>query len=372
MKADPLPLLGATNPLKGSVDLPEGSVITDVLWYAMWDPAGPVEAQKIPLGQTETGDGEVLDEDMTNKFTYGGQIKGHKYNDLDRDGIKDTGEPGLGDWEIKLERKVGNDWLPYASKTTLTSGDIGFYKFYSVLPGEYRVSETLQSGWTQTKPDPGPPANGYHYCTISTVGAVTLQCVGTSCDRDFLNYEDDFKKTFELTYEGSRPANTTFWVTYFVDGVKADPLQLTGAGNPLKGSVDLPPDSVITKVLWYAMWDPAGPTEAQKIPLGQTEMGDGEVMDGDKTNKFKYGGQIKGHKYHDLNGNGSKQAGEPGLGDWEIKLERKVGNDWLPYDSKMTRTTGDVGFYRFYSVLPGEYRVSETLKRRLDQVQADR
>ncbi len=57
---------------------------------------------------------------MTNKFTYGGQIKGHKYEDLDRDGIKDTGEPGLGDWEIKLERKVGNDWLPYASKTTLT------------------------------------------------------------------------------------------------------------------------------------------------------------------------------------------------------------------------------------------------------------
>ena len=26
----------------------------------------------------------------------------------------------------------------------------------------------------------------------------------------------------------------------------------------------------------------------------------------------------------------------PGLGGWTIKLERKVGNDWMPYDSKVT------------------------------------
>ena len=69
----------------------------------------------------------------------------------------------------------------------------------------------------------------------------------------------EYEKTFKLTYEGAEPANTTFWVTYYVDGVKADPLQLTGTSDPFTGSVMLPEGSVITDVLWYAMWDPRGP-----------------------------------------------------------------------------------------------------------------
>ena len=213
--------------------------------------------------------------------------------------------------------------------------------------GWYRITETVQSGWECTT---GNPLVFFH----------TAQ---QNSEKWFGNKEVEKKtKTFELTYEGAQPDNTTFWVTYYVDGVKADPLQLTGTSNPLTGSVELPKDSVITDVLWYAMWDPAGAVGAQKIPLGQTETGDGEVLDEDKTNTFTYGGEIKGHKYNDLNRDGNKDRGEPGLGLWQINLERKVGNDWLPYASQLTRATGDIGFYRFYSVLPGEYRVSETLK----------
>ena len=79
-----------------------------------------------------------------------------KFNDLDGDGVKDTGEPGLQGWTIQLCADAACNTV-LGSTTTDASGNYSF----SVTPDAdksdldndgYYVREVNQSGWTQTAP----------------------------------------------------------------------------------------------------------------------------------------------------------------------------------------------------------------------------
>ncbi|HBH13226.1 MAG: hypothetical protein XD91_0272 [Clostridiales bacterium 38_11] len=80
----------------------------------------------------------------------------------------DTGE-ALPGWTIKLYKwneALGDDgdweWID----NTLTAQDDGKYCFKNLPAGDYRVSETLKQGWTQTSPDSD---EGYvHLITLPT------------------------------------------------------------------------------------------------------------------------------------------------------------------------------------------------------------
>jgi len=81
-----------------------------------------------------------------------GTISGTKYNDLNGNGNRDPGEPGLAGWTIQIFRKSGNDW------TYVTSGITAADATYTVTglqyqPAEqYLVKEILQPGWIRTQP----------------------------------------------------------------------------------------------------------------------------------------------------------------------------------------------------------------------------
>lgn len=75
-------------------------------------------------------------------------IHGMKFYDADNDGQKDPGEPGLAGWVITL---IGSDGLPVTSTTTNENGQ---YWFVDLVTDTYTISETHQSGWTQTYPPP--------------------------------------------------------------------------------------------------------------------------------------------------------------------------------------------------------------------------
>ncbi len=66
-------------------------------------------------------------------------------------------------------------------------------------------------------------------------------------------------------------------------------------------------------------------------------------------------GQVDGKKFHDLNGNGELDAGEPGIGQWEIHLDGRDGEGNPVNLVTWTRTNGDYSFV----VPPGSYEVSE-------------
>ena len=79
-------------------------------------------------------------------------ISGQKFNDLDRDGTKDAGEPGLPDWTIQLD--LNNDGSIDLRQVTDANGN---YTFTGIGPGTHKLSEVPQPGWVQTCPMPVPP-----------------------------------------------------------------------------------------------------------------------------------------------------------------------------------------------------------------------
>ncbi len=68
-------------------------------------------------------------------------LTGMKFEDLDCDGIRDPGEPGLSGWQIVL-----------SNGDTATTDALGNYYFYNLPPGLYTLSEIQQAPWVQTYP----------------------------------------------------------------------------------------------------------------------------------------------------------------------------------------------------------------------------
>ena len=74
-----------------------------------------------------------------------GSISGSKFWDQNDNRVWDKGEPGLAGWTISLSGG------PITVPSTTTASD-GSYSFANLPSGTYTVTETPQSGWTQTFP----------------------------------------------------------------------------------------------------------------------------------------------------------------------------------------------------------------------------
>lgn len=75
-------------------------------------------------------------------------ISGLKFNDVNGNGVRDVGEPGLPGWTIQITDSSGNI-------QTTTTDSLGNYSFVVPAPGNYTVSEIQQAGWAQTAPTSG-------------------------------------------------------------------------------------------------------------------------------------------------------------------------------------------------------------------------
>ena len=107
-------------------------------------PAGPFGyAITLNAGDIDTGN------DFGNRVPNAAFKRGLKFNDLNGNGQRDAGEPPLEGWTIH----IFNADLSIHQHTQ-TAAD-GTYQF-TVPAGTYTVCETVQSGWTQTFPTPGP------------------------------------------------------------------------------------------------------------------------------------------------------------------------------------------------------------------------
>ncbi len=80
-------------------------------------------------------------------------ITGSKFKDINGNGVKDAGEPGLGGFVFDL--RSGSTTTGSVLQTT-TSTASGTYAFASAVPpGTYTVTERSQTGWVQTTPTAG-------------------------------------------------------------------------------------------------------------------------------------------------------------------------------------------------------------------------
>ncbi|MGB0385606.1 MAG: SdrD B-like domain-containing protein [Ardenticatenaceae bacterium] len=72
-------------------------------------------------------------------------VSGMKFHDLNGNGVKDPGEPGLEGWTISATDALGN-------VITTTTDASGNYQFTNIPSGIAFLSEGQQSGWVQTSP----------------------------------------------------------------------------------------------------------------------------------------------------------------------------------------------------------------------------
>jgi hypothetical protein len=85
--------------------------------------------------------------------TKPGNISGLKFYDLNGNGKRDKGEPGLRGWTIYLDNNH-NGHLDAGEPSRVTDGS-GNYSFLNVPTGPHQVREVMKPGWHQTAPGTG-------------------------------------------------------------------------------------------------------------------------------------------------------------------------------------------------------------------------
>jgi murein DD-endopeptidase MepM/ murein hydrolase activator NlpD len=78
-----------------------------------------------------------------------GEVHGQVFQDDNGDGTESGSEAGTPGWSVSLLDPTDNSVI-----ATTTTGNNGFYAFYNLADGTYRVRETPPDGWAQTTADP--------------------------------------------------------------------------------------------------------------------------------------------------------------------------------------------------------------------------
>ena len=288
-------------------------------------------------------------------------IEGVKFHDLDGDGMRDAGEPGLGGWLIYLDAN-GNNMLDANERGTITDAD-GLYSFGNLVEGTYRVREVSQAGWDQTTVDPADVV-----VTATTSGQVFA-------GGDFGNFQRASiagVKFHDLDGDGMRDAGEPGlpgWLIYLdangnnmLDanerGTITDADGLYSFGNLVEGTYRV-------REVSQAGWDQTTVDPADVVVTATTSV---QVFAGGDFGNFQRA-TIAGVKFHDLDGDGMRDAGEPGLAGWLIYLDAN-GNNMLDANERGTITDAD-GLYSFGSLADGTYRVREVSQVGWDQTTVD-
>jgi len=303
-------------------------------------------AKTYPPGGTWTiehsGVGDSTGKDFGN---YDGSISGTKYEDVNNNGANDS-EPGLSGWTINVHKDSANG----AIVATGHSGVGGAYTI-PVPPGTYYVTEVVKPNTRRVT-----PASGSHTVVISgTSGSGTAKVTG----KDFGNFLYATLKV-QLNVDLNGDGNATGDVLIVPSGstsnftVKKNGAVITGGNITLGGGIATASFLVDTGtyVIEEATFTPGwrrtlGGTQNKVVTTSQQQI-TAQYLD------FKYI-TVSGTKFDDLNGNGVKDGGEPGLEGWTIT----VGGAGTKYGD-VTAITDVNGDYAIDSVGPGAQTVAET------------
>ena len=122
---------------------------------------------------------DLTDADFGNQ-AMPGEIHGTMWNDVDGDGVRDDGEPGLPDWKVFLDEDEDGQWDP-GEQFRMTGAD-GGYAFTDLEAGTYIVASEARNGWVQTSPGSGqmPSPAAFQATAASELSTASEQAVFTA------------------------------------------------------------------------------------------------------------------------------------------------------------------------------------------------
>jgi len=260
-----------------------------------------------------------------------GTVAGVVFNDLNGNGLQDPGEPGIGGVTVGLYNSSGN-----LVGTTTTVGN-GAYLFTNVAPGAYTVRETDPAGYTSTTSNIVPvsvPAGGSANADFGdrlpgTVSGVVFNDLNGNGVQD--------------PSEGGLGGVTVQLINPTTGAVVATTTTAADGSYTFTG---VTPGSYIVRET-----DPTGfaSTTPNNVPVSVPSGGSASANFGDQQSAT-----VVGTVFNDINGDGTQDPGENGLGGVTVGLYSSGGA------LVATTTTFGNGTYLFSNVTPGAYTVRET------------
>ncbi|MGE0084616.1 MAG: SdrD B-like domain-containing protein [Desulfococcaceae bacterium] len=259
-----------------------------------------------------------------------GSISGIVFNDVNGDGVRDSEEPGISGVNVELLDSEGN-----LIAATVTSPE-GTYSFADVPAGAYVVKETDPEGYVSTTGNTVPVNLVSGTEATASFGDRIIGSISGTVFND-------------VNGDGVISAGETG-----IPGVTVELLTPDGAviattvtgGNGSYSFTDIPAGAYIIRET-----DPEGyvSTTGNTVPINLTAEGGASANFGDQKN-----GTVSGTVFHDINGDGIQNSGEPGIAGVTVELRDIDGN------LVATILTDSSGSYVFTEIPAGAYIVKET------------
>ena len=296
-----------------------------------------------------------------------GGIVGSVYVDANNNGVRDAGETPIAGVSVHL---TGTDVDGKAVDRTVVTGADGNYAFAGLTKagaGGYTLTEAQPTGYIDGKSVPGAidgaPCAGCTTATRNVTGNVPFDPAHTFARFDFPEltpsslagsvYDDVNGNLVRDTGEGL--GNVTVTLTGTDDlGQAVNLTATTAADGSYKFEQLRPGNYSVTETQPAGLGDigsRAGTAGGSTTPnvISAIALAQGTAATG--YDFIDHGGVLSGAVYFDKNGNGVRDAGEPGLPGVAVTLSGAVAR---------TVTTGADGSYQFAGLAAGSYTVSET------------
>ncbi|MGB0383793.1 MAG: SdrD B-like domain-containing protein [Ardenticatenaceae bacterium] len=280
------------------------------------DPDGYRSTTPNQVPVTVLSAGEVV-VDFADQEELPGTVRGVVFNDLNGNRVQDGGETGIPDVTITLSN---------GSSNTVTTDANGNYEFTEVEPGDYTVTAPVLAGSSSTTPrtvtvvvaSGGNPTANFGYQPAGRISGTAFEDANGNGTQD--GGEAGIANV-SITLDGQDRSTTTDANGNY-EFTNVDEGNYTVTANPVSGYSGPTPNSHSVSVL------PGSSATANFA--------------------YQAEGTVSGLLFEDRNGNGSQDAGEPGLSGLEVQLVN---------GSTATATTDADGNYQFTGVQAGNYTV---------------
>ncbi|MBX7166422.1 MAG: hypothetical protein K1X74_08730 [Pirellulales bacterium] len=291
-----------------------------------------------------------------------GNIAGTVWNDVDGDGLRGAGDPGLAGWTVFIDDNSDN--LLQAGEQSTTTDVTGHYEFLSLPVGNYRVVEVLPAGWeTADGFSDSRSVNVLTDLTSTADFANLVPAVVSINGTVFSDVDSDgVQDAGEPGLEG--------WTVYVDEnndgsltvGEPAATSDATGQyaiTGATRGTFNIRE----TVQAGYTPTSPAGGVTNQRLrngqPIAGLNFGNHERSDA----------AISGTVYADYNHSAARDAGERGLAGITVYLDVNNNGSLDPgepqtvtaSDQFFTPAVDESGTYSFTRLPKGTYRVREIL-----------